>query len=110
MIRGRLDRYVVIKSVSVSQDSIGQAIETFSTFASVWAERRDIRGSERFEAQQVLPMRISTFRIPWMTGIRENMRLVDSDGSTYQIKGVAEDQRRNWIELTCEAQNPVATA
>jgi len=108
MQSGRLDRRIVIQSASTTQDASGQEIETWATFATVWAERKDVRGGERFTSQQQLATRTATFRLRWLAGIDETMRVVD-DGTTWNVLGVADSERQGWLELSCEAQNAAVT-
>jgi SPP1 family predicted phage head-tail adaptor len=105
MQAGRLDRYIVIQSATAVPDATGQPINTWATFASVWAERKDVRGNERFTADQKLATRTATYRIRWITGINEQMRISDG-GSTYYITGIADNERQGWMELSVESTNP----
>lgn len=108
MRAGSLDRQIVIQSAASARDSYGQPIETWSTFATVQAYRRDIRGAERFTAGHDVAIRSAVYRIYWLAGVTEQMRIVD--GETYRITGIAEDRRQNWMELTAEAIDPGAVA
>lgn len=109
MQSGSLDRRVVIQTFTVVQSELGGETRTWSTFATVWAHRRDVRGSERFAAEQDIATRSAVYRIGWIDGIRETMRVVDA-GVTWEITGIADNRRQNWIELSVEAVNPPATA
>ena len=104
---GRLDSLITIQSKTTVQDAAGQEIETWAEFATVWANRKGVKGSERFVARQELAARAATYRIRWISGVDEQMRVVD--GSTYEIKGISGDRRKGWLELACEALNPDAT-
>lgn len=104
---GKLDRRVTIQSLTETQDSAGQPIKAYADLATIWAERRDVRGNERFASNQALAMRAAIFRIRWRTGMTEKMRLID-DGTTYDVTGIAGDRRKGWMELSCEAFNPAA--
>jgi len=104
MLAGRLDRLVTVESRAVAQDASGQEIETWSTFAAAWAERRDMRGIERFAASQELAVRSATFRLRWLDGVDETMRLID-EGTTWNITGISGDRRKDWTELACEARD-----
>jgi len=108
MRAGMLDRRITIESAVTTLDSSGQPIAVWSTFATVWAARRDVRGSERFTAEQELATRTATYRMRWISGVNEEMRVVDA-GVTYDIEGIADNRRQGWMELFCEAQNPVST-
>lgn len=105
MRAGNLDRQLTIQSATTTQDASGQEIETWATVATVWAARKDVRGSERFAAEQEIATRAATYRIRWITGVNEKMRVVDA-GTTYGIVGIADDYRQGWMELSVEAVNP----
>lgn len=105
MQAGRMDRQIVIQSAATVQDASGQPIQTWATFATVWAERKDIRGNERFAADQKMAKRTATYRMRWLTGVNEQMRITDG-GSTYYILGIADNERQGWMELSVEATNP----
>ena len=107
MQAGRLDRRIVIENFTEAQDAAGQEIKTWATFATVWAERRDVRGTERNQSAQKLATRTAIFRIRWLVDMTEEMRLIEA-GTTYGIIGIADSQRKGWMELTAEAINPEA--
>lgn len=104
---GTLDRRVTIESATTTQDASGQPVETWTTFATVWAARKDVRGRERFDAAQRLAVRTAVYRIRWIAGLSEKMRIVDA-GATYDVTGIAEDYRQGWAELSAEVVNPAA--
>ncbi len=57
--------------------------------------------------QQEIASRTAVYRMLWLSGVHERMRLVDA-GTTYRIVGIADDRRRNLLELSVEALNPEA--
>jgi SPP1 family predicted phage head-tail adaptor len=103
------DRRIVIQAFTATQSSLGGEVKSWSTFATVWASRRDVKGNERFAAEQDIATRAAVYSIHWIDGVRETMRVTDA-GVTYEIKGIADNRRQNWIELSVEAVNPPATA
>lgn len=107
MRSGELDRRVVIKTATAVLDAAGQSIKTWTTLATVWAKRVDVKGQERFAAQQRLATRTTTYRIRWLAGLDETLRVIDV-GVTYEVTGVAGNYRQGWAELSCEALNPAA--
>jgi len=109
MRAGRLDRQITIQHATVIQDASGQEIEHWEPFASVWASRKDVRGSERFSSDQRFAARSAVYRLRYLSGLNEEMRIVD-DGKTYQIIGIADNERQGWAELSAEAINPGALA
>lgn len=109
MRAGSLDRRVTVESFTTTADAAGEPIKTWSTFVTFWASRRDVRGWERFNGSQEIATRTAVYRSRWVAGIHERMRVVDA-GTTYRIVGIADDERRNWLELTVEAIDPEAIA
>lgn len=107
MKAGTLDRRIVIEYATTVRDAVGQEIETWADFASVWASRNDVRGTERFSAEQPFAARTARYRLRYVAGITEEMRIVD-DGVTYDIIGIADNGRQGWVELTAEARIPGA--
>src|SRR3990167_7369154 len=94
MISWRMDRRITLRALVETQDATGEPVQSWSTFATVWSERRDTRGSERFQSDQVLPIRSTVFIMRWLAGVRETMTILDVDGSVYDIKGLAERAHR----------------
>ncbi|MCH7945880.1 MAG: phage head closure protein [Armatimonadetes bacterium] len=87
---------------------LGEEVEVWTTFATVWAKRQDLKGRERFTARQRLALRTATYRIRWLGGLEEKMRVLD-EGSTFEVVGIAGERRQGWLELSCEALNPATT-
>jgi len=108
MKAGQLDREIIIQSFTESQDASGQPIQSWATFATVFANRKMVKGNERFTSEQRMAVRTATFRFRWLAGITEEMRITDA-GSMYRILGIASDQREGWIEISAAATNPEAT-
>lgn len=107
MRAGELDRRIVIQTATPTLDGAGQPINAWATLATVWAKRSDVKGQERFAAQQRLALRTTMYRIRWRAGLDEKLRVVDV-GVTYEVIGVAGNYRQGWAELSCEALNPAA--
>lgn len=95
----KLDRRITIEQRTDTRNGIGEAVATWLTLASVWAERVPLRGKELFAAQQVVPEVEHKYRLRWRSDITESMRIVD-DGVTYGIQHIAEIGRRRGLEIT----------
>lgn len=95
---GNLDRRIVIESATEAQDSYGEAIKTWSTFATVWAKATPNRGDERFAANQIVAQADSMFRIRWQSGVTTKMR-INYDGQIYDIVYLAELGRHEALDL-----------
>lgn len=101
MRAGRLDRLVTIEVNTPSRDGTGEEVDSWGTFASIWAGRMDIRGREFFDQAQIIGEGQAVWRIRWLDGIRTQMRLVDGS-DTWNIESIAEvGGRREAMELSC---------
>lgn len=98
MRAGGLDRRVTLREPSAGTDTIGQPTETWADAATVWAEVREIKGREYFEAAQVQAERTVTFRIRYRSDVTEKWRIV-WNGTEYDIRALAEIGRREGLEI-----------
>jgi SPP1 family predicted phage head-tail adaptor len=88
----------------MTQDSYGEEIKTWSDVATVWAERKELRGEERWAAQQTQAKIEAVYRIRWMAGLTPVHRLIDADGRVYDIQVALEIGRREGLELYVSAR------
>jgi SPP1 family predicted phage head-tail adaptor len=98
MRAGELDRKIVIEQASETPDTIGTVIKTWSTFATVWAKRTPLRGREYFSAAQKGAEKDFTYRLRWLSGLTEKMRLVD-DGEYWDIQHIAPIGRQEGLDV-----------
>lgn len=103
MRAGKLDRRITIEQAAYSQDDFGQEQPVWTTFAERAAQRMDMKGTERFAANQVMATITATFRIRYLPGLKPTMRIVH-EGKTYDITGIAELGRRRGLEITATAR------
>lgn len=103
MQAGRLDRQVELRHVVLTRNSTtGEEVEAYSTYATVWAGKRDIRGREFFAAQQV-NSEVSTV---WQIRYRDDVRMTDRlviDGLDYNVVSIGEIGRREGLEIMATA-------
>ena len=98
-----MDRVVTLgKRVVGAVDAYGEPAITW-TDISIWAERRDLRGDEKWAAQQVVGTTACTYRIYYRTDLTLDDRLVDG-ADTYDLHAIAEIGRKEGLELTCSAR------
>lgn len=112
MRAGKLDRRITIQGQSISHSDSGQEEITWVDVATVWAEKREDRGSERFATKQIVGRAVTTFRIRWSEAVAvigSKHRLL-FDGRTFDITDVREIGRREGIEIDAFAasEQPVA--
>lgn len=103
MRAGELDRKIVIETLTQTRDAYGATVDTWATFATVWAKKKDLRGDEYFAAQQVNVKVDAIFTIRWLSGVLETMR-INYDGKTWDIRNINELGRREGMELYAEVK------
>lgn len=108
MRSGKLDRRITIQRKSITQSDSGQEIVTWVDFETVWAEKIEAKGNERFAQQQLVGHALKTFRIRWSLRAEEitnEFRLM-FDGRAHDITDVREDDRgrRTGILIDCFAR------
>jgi SPP1 family predicted phage head-tail adaptor len=98
---GKLDRRIVIQRATVARNSLNEPLETWSTYATLWANRKDATAGESYKAQEVdaeLSARFLIRSSATTRGITPNDR-VSYGGDTFNITQVREVQRNRWIEI-----------
>jgi SPP1 family predicted phage head-tail adaptor len=97
---GDLDRRVTLLTVSTAQDpNTGEEVETFTAGATVWGQKLDVTGRERFGASQVNAEVDTKFMLRYRTGITPEMKL-RCDGVDYDIVvPPIEIGRREWMQI-----------
>lgn len=98
MRAGPLDRRIVIQSRTMTQNASGAMVESWGTFATVWAQKTDLRGDEFFAARGTHAEVTTRFRIRNLGGLKHEMR-ISHDGNTYDILGIAELGRGDGFEI-----------
>lgn len=81
---GRRDQRITIERKTVTRNSIGEEIDTWSTHATVWAEAHPTRGREFFAAGQMQARADVMFRILYRSDLTEEDRIVWR-GERYEI-------------------------
>lgn len=103
MRAGTLDRRLTIKAPVDGQDSMGGPTVTYTTLATVWAEKQDKGGREFMAAQQVNAEVTTQFRIRYRSDVTPEHR-VTCDGLDFDILYVNEVGRRDGLLLMCRAR------
>ena len=98
MRAGRMDRVVTLRQSTVTQDSYGQPIETWTDLDRVWAARIEKTGAERWQSKQIVSEQSVKYQIRYRDDVTVFLRVLD--GSTeYEINAVVELGRRSGLEL-----------
>lgn len=72
---GKLNRRIIIEQVTETRDEMGGVIQTWATFATVWAEFVSQTGREFFAAKQVNAALEAIIRIRYIAGVTAKMRV-----------------------------------
>jgi len=72
---------------------------------TVWAERLELRGAERWSAQQVVATLTVKYRIRYRDDITAQCMLVDDAGREYDLQPPIELGRKDGLELICAARS-----
>jgi len=100
---GRLDRRLTLQRRTLTENDYGEAVETWTDLATVWAEKIPVRGAERYAAMQTVAEVDTRFKIRYRTDISPLDRVVCA-GTTYDVKGVLEIGRREGWEIYATAR------
>jgi SPP1 family predicted phage head-tail adaptor len=102
MTAGALDRRIQFERASLTDDGFGSA-ETWGDYGSpVWASRRDVNDTEKWASGQVSATLMSRFVVRWssLTAALTAKDRFTCDGRAWEILGLKERGRREWIEIT----------
>lgn len=107
MPAGRRDRRIRIERYTVAQNGgTGEAVKTWATLTTVWAEKLDLSDRERVAAAEISAEITTRFRILYsstVSGVNPKDRIV-LDGRTYDIWGIKEIGTREGLEITAAAR------
>lgn len=105
MRAGKLDRRVTIQRwTETGRNDLNEPIMAWAVIATVWAQQRPDRGSERFAAAQVSGAAVMTFHIRYRADLTDQDRLV-YEGKTYQIVAPSRELgRRSGTEIDAVAK------
>lgn len=96
-------RRVTVQTPTETKDSYGQMLQTWGTYATRYARKRDLVGREYYQSQQTISQVTTqfTFRYDTLTkAIDTKMRINDS-GTIYDIESVIDldDKHRDIIVM-----------
>ena len=99
---GKLRQRVTIQDKSVSQNSYGEEVITWTDFAKVWASVEPLRGREFLEGKQITAEVSTRIRIRYRSGILPEMR-VEFGSIVYDIHAIIPvEERDREIHLMCQ--------
>lgn len=95
---GTLDNRVQLQHRTLTPNARGEQVQSYTTYATVWARRNDVRGREFFAAQQINFEGTTEFTIRYRTDVLITDRIVEGS-KTYNIRHIAEFPRNKGLSL-----------
>jgi SPP1 family predicted phage head-tail adaptor len=99
-----LDRKIEIQSITPVKNNFGEEAITWTHFAYAWASVNYKGGREGFYARQVVATGEVVFKIRYIAGITETMKII-YDGKKFDIRNIAESGRRDMLEITATSHD-----
>lgn len=103
MLIGRLDRLVVIKQGSFTQDAYGENIRSTSTLASVWARFEFEKGKAGYEADTFIGTSPAKMTIRYRSDIQISPKhYIEYNSKDWFIRSIEEIGRKEGLILRVE--------
>lgn len=102
---GSLDRRITLRRKTVTNTGLGM-IEAWADLGKVWASRKDISDGEKAAAgtmQSTVAARFVVRSSEMTRGLTPKDKLIEG-GRTFEITGIKELGRRDFLEITAEAR------
>lgn len=101
---GNMDRRIVIQRATVTQNALNEDVQSWATYATVWASRKDVSDGEKLAGGQIGASLSSRFVIrsnATTKAIKPSDR-VSYDGAIWSIFGIKEttEGRNQFLEIT----------
>lgn len=103
---GHMDTQLLIESYTATKDSVtGEDVKSWTTYATVWAQKLRLPAStEVIEADQQVAKKTARWKIRYLAGVTEQMRINRSSEISY-ISGIEEVDREKFLILTVEKRD-----
>jgi head-tail adaptor len=85
---GQLDRKITIQEATLAKDAAGEEVETWGTYATLYAKKARKSANEGVSSEQLIATRVE-------------MRVIES-GLIYNIRAISEIGRKQGLEITAE--------
>ena len=103
MLIGRLDRLVVIKQATFTQDAYGENIASNSTLATVWARFEFEKGKSGYEADTFIGTAPAKMTIRYRSDIQISPKhYIEYNSKDWFIRSVEEIGRKEGLILRVE--------
>jgi SPP1 family predicted phage head-tail adaptor len=101
---GKLDRYILIETPPTAKNSGGEVSGTWTTFARVWAQVNPKGAMEKMVSAQMIAENTVIFRIRYISGLKENMRIYHNS-QYYYINEISEVDRNVAIDVAASKKD-----
>ena len=101
MPAGKLNRRITLSGLSTGTDDLGQPLQSWVDFATVWADVRFVSGIETIKAGREISTSRASVRIRRRANVSRQMR-ARIDGVEYDILDIVPSADRAWLTLICE--------
>lgn len=101
---GKLDRLITIQELTQGKGTrYGEPTETWTDWATVWANVYSGGGREFEAARQITAELDTQFQIRWLSGLKPTMRILYED-RVYEILRIQEVNRRERLNVWTKAR------
>lgn len=99
---GLLNTRVVVQQQSATQDALGQPVQSWATFATLWADVRHTSGIEAIKTDAIASVVRASIRVRYRGDLTAAMRVIHGS-TTYNIVAVLPDiGGKEYVDLACE--------
>lgn len=107
MQTGKLDQRVIIQALTVTQNDLGESLQSYATLATVWGHVMSQRGQEAFEAARVNARETIRVQVRYRDDVTLKHR-IQWQSQTYNIIALDRSSRRDgYLWLTAEVNGAV---
>lgn len=100
MRAGLLDTKVTVQYRAITRDpDYGSEVVVWTNFATAWCRFEETGGQELERNNREFTTRSATVTMRFIDGVNADMRLLEADGSVWQIISVAHRGRRRELRL-----------
>lgn len=102
MRAGPLNTRVTVQQQSTTQDELGQPVQTWSTFATMWADVKQNSGMTMVRGDADISVVRASIRVRYRADITAAMRVL-AGATVYQIQAVLPDVAgKQYTDLVCQ--------
>ncbi|MBM4021297.1 MAG: head-tail adaptor protein [Planctomycetes bacterium] len=101
MDAGKLRERVTVQQASETRNALGETLQTWSTYSTIWASVEGVSSRESLLAGQQEIVISHRVRMRWLDGLTQNMRLRWRN-RTLDIISILERDNRREHELLCQ--------